>query len=88
MAMQGSENDSGQLLKCHHVGNFRVALSGGRFSLCLTYNHGPYNLLKKEWTQKSGTPGGRVFITLSGVKRIDESGREFDLCTWDWPVRK
>ena len=46
------------------------------------------NLLKKEWTRKDGTPGGRVFITLSGAKRIDESGKEFDLCIWDWPVRK
>lgn len=45
-------------------------------------------LLKKEWTHTGGRTGGRVFITLSGVKRIDSSGAEIDLCTWDWPGKR
>ena len=44
-------------------------------------------LLKKEWVKEGGRTGGRIFITLSGVKKIDASGTQIELCTWDWPQK-
>ncbi len=46
-------------------------------------------ILKDQWLQdQDGSPGGRVFIDLAGVKRKDGPGREIQVCTWDWPVKK
>lgn len=46
-------------------------------------------LLKEDWFQDQKEPaGGRVFLTPSGVKRIDKYKRQFNICTWDWPTKK